>query len=297
MRFSTLLPIAASLAVLFPSLASAQASADAAPKKPAKPVVAVLGASVSAGFVDPRARPDGERNQSIKLKAVLGAIWARGDVKMRDLSELATFRDPEGIQTKKVKRALGYKPDLVLGIDFMFWFGYGHSMGRSPEDRAKRRLAEQQIAFRLIEKFDCPVILGDYPDMHGADPMMLSASQIPSLETLKTLNQRLHAFADKHDKVHVFPLSTFVAEAKTKGLSIDCDGETFKVPPMALLQSDRLHSTRLGMSLVGQRLASALLDVLPAKHPLRPSVKKGETIRMAPFVDKAQADAELDLYR
>ncbi|MGE0145726.1 MAG: hypothetical protein AB7T19_20760, partial [Planctomycetota bacterium] len=63
--------------------ASGRAQAEGSGPSPAaapapareKPVVLVLGASVSAGFVDPRAREDGERNSTVRLATALRQLW------------------------------------------------------------------------------------------------------------------------------------------------------------------------------------------------------------------------------
>ena len=202
---------------------------------------------------------------------------------VRDRSEVLTFLNPVQLQSRKIAAVLRDEPALVMALDFMIWFGYGRVKGG---DQA--RFGLQKRGLELLEKLDCPIVLGDYPDMHGADPKMLAPAQIPSVETLAQLNGALREWAAGRDNVRIFPLSEWVARAKQGQTKIPVEGRELTVGTESLLQSDRLHPTRLAMALIGVRLASAVDSLLPADSPLR----IGE-VGFDAMVDQAMARGEL----
>lgn len=261
----------------------AKAPAQAAEKK--RQEVVILGASLSAGFACPWPDEDGNPNRTERLKKALGSLWDRDTARVRDLSDLLTFQSPVKKQTPRVARAMKADPDLLLGIDFMFWFGYGSVW--SPKRDA--RLERQQQAFAMLEKFDCPIVLGDYPDMTGADPRMLRQSQIPKPAVLKELNKRLHEWADARDHVTVFPLAEWVAQMKKEGRSVYVEDEEVQLGPKALLQSDRLHPTKLGLAVVVDGLTKILLTALPDDSPLR-----ADDVEFTDVVEVVGAEEELE---
>jgi hypothetical protein len=242
---------------------------------PEPTVIGVIGASVSAGFVDPRPRADGERNRTVPLRAVLEPLWDPDLVTIRDRSDLSTFLDPKRRQAPRIERLLGEEPGLVVGLDFPFWFGYGY-VGSS--DSQAKRLSLQADGLALLSGFACTVVVGDYPDMRGADERMLNPRQIPSEEELAALNAKLRAWAAERDDVLVFPLAAWVAELKTEGVDVEWQGDTVRLEPRHLLQSDRLHASRLGMAVLAERLGRFLREGLPADSPLRPVPVEFETL-------------------
>ena len=198
---------------------------------------------------------------------------------------MATFIDPLGKQSRRVRRVLRERPDLVLAIDFMFWFGYGRVRG----DEREVRLAQQEKGFELLAQIDCPVLLGDYPDMRGADARVLRPHAVPSPELLSELNQRLVAFVEQHENMHLFPLAEWVLRAKHQSEVIVHGSRKLRVPPLALLQADRLHANRLGMALLGLRIAEQLSQILPPESPLLP---QGVTLEL--MVERCRAEIEID---
>lgn len=267
-------------------LSRAQDDAAATPATPAPVEVWVIGASLSNGFVDPKPRPDGERNSTVSLARALRDVWSDGRVRLVDKSDPLTFFDPVDRQKTKLGDAGdAAKPALVLGIDYPFWFGYGRVDG----DELTSRLALQREGLALLDGIDAPIVLGDYPDMTGADPRMLSAAQIPSPEARKRLNEELAKWAAARDNVTVFPLANHVAAIKAGGWT---ERYGHRDVPMAvddLLQGDRLHPTRLGMAIVAARLTDHLREVLGEDHALRPEPRGFEA-----FVVDCGADVAMD---
>jgi len=242
--------------------------ADAAREQ--RPIrVAIIGASVSGGFVDitdVKVRPP---NSSFTLKQVLRELWPSSEVRIRDTTSglgLAMFLQPLKYGERQIKLVQRRKPQLVIGVDFVFWFGYGpHGYGEAGQ---KRRLELQQKGLKLLERLDGKILLGDYPDMTGAAARMLPPHFVPKPETQKKLNECLHAWARKRKNVVVFPLSKFVHTAKTKTQVLPYDGKELSVPKLYLLQSDRLHATRLGMAVLVHHLGAELPKLLGRDHVL-----------------------------
>ena len=266
--------LAAFLAGCFAGVLPAQAGqADSRPaataKKPGPIRVAIIGASVSSGFVDitdTKVRPP---NSSFSLKQVLRKLWPSSEVRIRDATGslgMAMFLEPLKYGERQIKLLQRRKPQLVIGVDFVFWFGYGpHGYGEAGQ---KRRLELQQKGLSLLERLDTKILLGDYPDMTGAAARMLPPHFVPKPETQKKLNERLHAWAKERNNVLVFPLSKFVHEAKTKNQVLPYGDQELSVPKFYLLQSDRLHATRLGMAILIHRLGDELPKLLGRDHIL-----------------------------
>lgn len=226
------------------------------------------------------------RSDSIGLRPLLRKI-ARDDIAMLDCSDTMFFRQPVKKGERQLKRA-ARRGGLVLGIDFMFWFGYGGIWGGAAKDRAARRLAKQAKAFELLEthllKDGVTLVMGDYPNMAGAEPRMLPRSSIPSPETLAELNRRLHAWAADKSQVHVYPLAKSVAAAKRGKLSLPAIGVETSLRAEQLMQLDLLHPTKLGTALITTDLLRYLDRTIPT------------IARQLPFERKLKAIfAKLDL--
>jgi hypothetical protein len=258
-------------------------------RQPAEPTdVVVLGASLSAGFADPRVGQDGTRNRTVRLERVLTPLWPEHGVKVRDRSDLATFFLPVQKQTKAVEAALRDAPDPVVAIDFLLWFGYGHVARSAGQSERDARLALQRQGLELLARFECPVLVGDYPDMHGADPQMLAPGQIPDQEILDALNAGVREWARERQQVCVFPLADYVARVKSDGEMFELEDGRRRATSAALLQSDRLHPTRLGMALLGAKVGAAVRELLVAN-----AVPAPEAVPLAKLIDAADAQGDV----
>lgn len=241
-------------------LASAQESVREDP-----PTVVVLGASVSAGFeIDRGVGVD----RTITMARACRGIWPDGVARVVDCADGMTFMNPEKSADVRVGQALRARPDLVVGVDFLFWFGYGKVRGGSDEAQARERFRMQETGLEFLDEFECPIIVGDYPDMQGADPRFLPPWAVPEPEVLDQLNQRLQAWARARPRVAVMPLADWVARAKRSGERVTVRGSEVELAPELLLQSDRLHATRLGVALLAHRLLPVARRVLDSEHRL-----------------------------
>ncbi len=277
------------LAIAF-SGACAVAQVSSKPEKTkTRQEVVIVGASVSAGFADPTSKgDDGKVNRTYRLDVAFKKAWPRTLARVANFSDLRMFMAPELYGKNQLASAKKRKPDLLIGIDLMVWFGYGSTYGKVKKGEVDtKRIALQAKGLALLGDFKCPVILGDYPDMHGASSHMLPQRMIPNVVTLAALNNKLREWAKAHKNVTVFPLANFVKEAVTKKQTYPFGkGKVIEFPKNFLLQSDRLHATRVGTLVVVLRLAQALQSILPAKHPLLgPKVTFKGLIEAAGLVD------------
>ncbi|MEM7308395.1 MAG: hypothetical protein AAF682_17070 [Planctomycetota bacterium] len=206
--------------------------------------VAVVGASVSAGFGLER-----EAERSLDLAQVLGAVTRVETTPARSEASNFLFLDPKGSGTEMVDKIVAEEPTLLVATDFLFWFGYG-SMNTE-----KGRLARFEAGLALLDRFPCPIVVGDLPNMSPSlesEAPMLGASQIPDEAVLAKLNARLAAWAAERSRVHVMPLANFVYRV-FEGERVELRGNVWEDDIDALMQIDLLHPTlegTLGMTLL-----------------------------------------------
>lgn len=250
--------------------------------------IAVIGASVSGGFEDGPMFGAEKAGDSVALHLLLRAVWRDREVRVSSPLQawmVALFQDPEENGKRQLDAVLRREPDLVLALDFPFWFGYVFRHGRDRDSR----LALQDKCFELLDRVQCPLIVGDYPDMTGAARRMISPGQIPDAETLAELNGRLREWASARKDTWVFPLSEFVAKLRGEGHAIEVEGGKVDLGPADLLQADRLHANRLGMAVLGLELQGFLRATFPEDSPLRPPEQTASD-----WVSAARANAELE---
>jgi len=203
------------------------------------PTIGILGASVSAGFgmFLGGTEDDGPGMVGVRLADVVSAAAPPGAV-VSDWSTWLFFRNPVTIGPQAVERLAERSPDVVLAIDFLFWFAYGATdLEGAPIVEERQRHALFERGLELLETFEAPMVVGDLPDMRGADPRMLAERQIPDPPTLARLNARLRQWAATRESVALLPLETI------RRTQLAAAPEVVK----RRLQSDRLHPTFEGL--------------------------------------------------
>jgi hypothetical protein len=248
---------------------SAQEARAVPPSAPAKvgalSRILVLGASLSQGY-----------GLELDVGApVLFADVVEGTLRVehepvRSQAALLFFASPLSSARNAVTAGKAFDPTLVVGIDFLFWFGYG----AFPSEDDRMAMLEKGLA--LLETFSCPVLVGDFPDLGdasrdlargGAKGRMLGAEQVPQPESLARLNRRLREWAAARKGVVVVPLGEFVARLHA-GKDVEIHGTRWAGPALdGLLQKDRLHPTLRGAI----ALWFGALDALVAAKPEIPS--------------------------
>ncbi len=247
----------------------------------------IIGASVSGGFTDGPMFGAKAPGESVSLHRLLKR-WCDGDAKVTThppIEMWMLFRDPAKTGQKEVLMAKRRKPDAVVAIDFLFWFVYGYVSG----DPEAQRAAGLERGLALLDQLEVPLMVGDLPDMRGAANRMLKARQIPSVQVLKRLNRRLRSWAEQRGDVTLVPLAALVKELKHEGSELPLKTGALRTPPAALLQSDRLHATRLGMAFLVFRMQAALQGLFDLGHALH-----GQRWSFEEFVEAAGAEEELE---
>jgi hypothetical protein len=223
--------------------------------------IAVLGASVSDGF-----GLDDEIGARTVFADVVDASLKTAHESVYNKASAFFFSDPAGTARDAVEAAKKKDPTLVVGIDYLFWFGYGRVPAESD------RLARFEKGLASLESFTCPVLVGDLPDMspalEGESPLthrpMLRREQVPTPESLKKLNERLAAWSTEHANVVVVPLAEMLARVRAHD-EIALRGNVWpKDAAPRLLQKDLLHPTLEGAIAVWLVAGDCLVRARPA---------------------------------
>ncbi len=192
--------------------------------------VAVLGASVSAGFASPRV--------AVELRA---AIDQDRKVVMLDRADVWMFRDVWTRGAEQVDASVAFKPTVTIALDFLFWYVY------RPTD-PDERLASLERGLRELGRVEGPLAVGDLPDMKGASEAMLSKAAVPGADELARMNARVQAWAAERaerDVTAVLPLGAWSARLAA-GERVDV-GDGLVVDAEALMFVDGLHVNALGL--------------------------------------------------
>ena len=230
--------------------------------------VGVIGASATCGFgvkIDVTG-PHGPSSATVDFGQVLAAILPE-DSQINHHGSLFFFNAPGVVGPELVSQALLHEPTLIVGIDYLFWYGYGH---RGPTGEAitqeADRLALLEQGLKQLERFECPVVVGDFPNMATAVGRMLGAAQLPEPETLDAMNKRVREWAADRPNVTVFSLSELVSTMQ-RGEEVRISEQVWSAEEVAnVIQDDQLHPTMDGLVLMAQQ---ALTDLIEARDELK----------------------------
>ena len=257
------------------------------PAQEAPKHIHVVGASVSGGFEDGPMFGAKRPGDSVSMLYMLKK-WSDGEVKVTSHPKLEMwymFNDPIKTGKKEIELAKKKKADMLVAVDFLFWFGYGYVSGNTQ----KARLARLETGLGYLEELNVPIVIGDFPNMKGAKLRMLRPRQIPTEATLELLNARLARFAADNKNVSIVSMAKLVKALRDDGVALPLKGGVVKTGPGALLQEDQLHVTRLGMALVAFEMQETLRACFPKEHTLHVQKWSFEA-----FVEAAGADDELE---
>jgi hypothetical protein len=220
----------------------------------------VLGASLSHGYGLER-----EVGARVRFSDLIEASLCTEHEPVQPRTSLVFFADPLPTGQAMVAAGKAVDPTLVVGIDYLFWFGYGAF--KTEDDR----MAMLDRGLALLETFSCPVLVGDLPDVRDAsgDPSsgrgrgLLAPEQVPGPESLKNLNERLRGWANTRKNVVVVPLADLVARLHS-GKDVEIHGNRWSGEALGgLIQKDRLHPTLQGAI----ALWLGAIDALVAARP------------------------------
>ncbi|MEY3142363.1 MAG: hypothetical protein RLY21_856 [Planctomycetota bacterium] len=260
--------LALALIVATPSLAQVAPvpAPPAATTAPAESVrVAVIGASASAGFgcVMREKRADGDYALGFRLIDMVRLACPELEIVSTDMSSGFFFLAPVKNGSTAAARAVAFKPDCVIALDFLFWYCYGDDSpkGGRITDEAER-LEKLELGLKELEKFEVPVLVGDLPDMSPAVGKMLAPAQMPAKDTLVKANARFAEWAKGRANIRVVPLADMQRQLMEER-ALEIRGvrlESTKQAP--LLQRDELHPAPHGMAGLACAVAAEMKDAL-----------------------------------
>ncbi|MCH2143942.1 MAG: hypothetical protein MK082_02220 [Phycisphaerales bacterium] len=214
--------------------------------------IAVIGASASAGFgvIEEITLADGStRIEGVSIGDILVAAETEDDLVVLDLASGGFFMRPLALGSSCVERVRSWEPDLVVAIDFLFWFVYG-SAGRTEDmpEGVHPRLARLEQGLDLLAQLETPLIIGEIPDMSAAIGGMLRRSQVPTRATMDAANRRIHDWAKARPGTAVVPLFELTSNLGS-GKSFLVGDTTWNPTEdeIALVLPDKLHPTLEGL--------------------------------------------------
>ena len=229
-------------------------AAEAPPQLDAKLFqrLAILGSSASDGF-----NLQLETGAPTRLADYFEAGLLIDHQLAYDGATSATFMNPEKIAGRAAEKALEAEPTLLVAVDFLFWFFYGSG---GPGNTVEFRRTRLEAGMALLDGFDCPVLVGDLPNMSGAAGGMIPLASMPPADSFTAANERIRAWAKAKSNVMIVPLAAFNESAAT--------GQPFLVggfnwdPAVSgsVLQFDQLHPNLAGTALLALQSLLTLAD-------------------------------------
>jgi hypothetical protein len=154
-----------------------------------------------------------------------------------------------------VQAALVKEPDLVVAVDFLFWFAHFVALGD------EGRLQKFEAGLELLSRFTCPMVVGDLPDVREATKEFpLLGFALPSRPFLERANGRLREWVRERNLTKptlLIPLADAVA-AQMAGTPLLIGVREFETGK--LLQRDRLHPSAEGHQVLCVLLQQTLID-------------------------------------
>jgi hypothetical protein len=207
--------------------------------------VVVTGASVTAGYGITTRPVKGDLGAyPVNMKHIMEGMITSEHEDVAYFGDLYFFRNSKANAKEYIEKINEHNPTLVVGIDFLFWFGHG----TPPKDVDVQtyRMEKLQFALELLEHLSAPLIVGNLPDVSGAAGKMLSANQIPTKETLQKLNECIHRWGNLHENVTVIDAYSLWSKAMLGEEIVLFDNTWPAESQKILLQDDMLHTTLEG---------------------------------------------------
>ncbi|RYD21372.1 MAG: hypothetical protein EOP88_11620 [Verrucomicrobiaceae bacterium] len=233
-----------SLLLFFSCLAIPCSRAEGSnPTPPLFQRVAIIGASVSAGFCSDEFL-GGPRTPEYRLANYFSEALTCDHEPIVSRADKTFFTRAKESLEQQITETLEAKPSLVIGLDSLFWCCYGSRL--SPA----QRLELFEFGLKQLDRIEQPLVVGDLPDARHSIGKILSAEQVPSPEVLMKCNGRLKEWAAGKKNVALFPFATMMSAAVSRQ-PLELGGRTWdKDLAGTLLQRDLLHPSPLGLSAI-----------------------------------------------
>ena len=175
-----------------------------------------------------------------------------------DLSSHMFFRRPGTYGTSTVDRVLSWEPDLVLGVDYLFWFVYG----TMPEESRLAFLEKGLAQLDRIASLGIPMVIGEVPDLEGTESFVIGAHQIPTRQTTILANRRINEWAATRDTVAVVPLQRLTDQlAAGDAIVVGSHHWNPREEGIEMIAVDKLHPTFDGMICLAQAVEAAARSI------------------------------------
>lgn len=241
---------------------------------------AFLGASVTAG-VGTEVPIDADQTESdegapVSMALAYDAIvTARTDTSL-DFGDPGVFLDPMPTLREQAVAAAARKPSLVIAIDWTFWpLHQSFPASLSEAERASRRLAAFDDALAELDRFECPVLVGDIPTMPEARGV-IGDDACPGDEVIAEANDRLRRWAAADPNHFVIPVGELIERTSAGTSSTVVGVELGSGTTRPMVQSDGLHATADGLVI----LASAAVSSLEEAGLIEPGLRLVEMDRI-----------------
>ena len=217
--------------------------------------VAVTGASVTAGWGLQTPPIKGEfGGYPINLKHIVDAMILAPHEEVAYFGESMFFTRPVVYGSKLIDEITEYDPTLIVAVDYLFWFAYGN-VGFAGE---KYRINKFKEGLSILENIQSHLIIGNIPDVRKAIGKVLSASQVPAVETIQKMNNMLRSWALLHPKVKVLNVYELYKDLLDDA-TLTTSSYTWPAGSQEkLLQKDMLHTTFEGTVAVSLVVADAI---------------------------------------
>jgi len=217
--------------------------------------VAVTGASVTAGWGVQTPPIKGEfGGYPINLKHIVDAMILAPHEEVAYFGEPMFFTRPVVYGSKLIDEITEYDPTLIVAVDYLFWFAYGN-VGFAGE---KYRINKFKEGLSILENIQSHLIIGNIPDVRKAIGKVLSASQVPAVETIQKMNNMLRSWALLHPKVKVLNVYELYKDLLDDA-TLTTNSYTWPAGSQEkLLQKDMLHTTFEGTVAVSLVVADAI---------------------------------------
>ncbi len=292
--------IATVLASCFVAVTSISAQ-DARERTPTQQGIAVIGASASAGWgvMVPVLKPsEGNRYRHVTLANALAAVDPTLPAAVTQSGDPLFFRKRASDRASQVDLAISARPEAVIAVDFLFWYGYGTVRANTPAEASRMRMDRLALGLAQINRLaaqNIPIIVGDLPDVSDAANAMpysvIGEAQLPKPDVLVALNNRIALWAQANDHVHLLPLSTLIRDMRG-GTGVAGGGATWGPEPR-LMQHDHLHPTAEGLLALAANAIDRMRAAQGKPVMLPPVDKVAARLRLRQGVVAPQVDATL----
>ena len=302
------MPVAINLTILLMVALGTGYGQDAAERAPGEvdPIqrIAIIGASASAGFgvVVEQAEDDTDQYSKtmLNMKDLLVVADGSAEVVYLDLSSHLFFSRPRAFARSAVDRLLQWKPELVFGVDFLFWFTFG----ALPEEK---RLDLLEVGLGMLDEIaetGVPVVIGEVPDLEGTKSFVISTRQIPKRTTVIKANRRINEWASERANVAVVPLQRLTDQlSQGAGITVGSHQWNPQEEGISMVAVDKLHPTFDGMICLVQAMEVAARSIKPPVGQLPPLeldrdalMKRMRLRRLAPRRRKSTAKPRTHLF-